>query len=201
MHTQTLHGGVSMTLTKVRENYWVPRLRRLIKQVIKSCHGCKRFQVATLLNPPTGNLPRERTAGSVPFWFKSIRLHFAGPIEYLSKNKKEVKAYIVLYACSLTRAAYVDLLASLSSFKRFIARRRRPEKIFSDNEKTFVAGANWLRNVMKDERLSAFLARQEITWQFNLRRAPWWWWGGGGRVGTIWETDRRSEAESVQVHW
>ncbi|XP_068739951.1 uncharacterized protein [Montipora capricornis] len=95
-------------------------------------------------------------------------------------TKKEMKAYIVLYACSLTRAVYLDLLPSqstdefLSSLKRFISRRGRPEKIFSDNGKTFVAAAKWLRNVMKDERLNDFLARQEITWQFNLSRAPWW---------------------------
>ncbi|XP_068707690.1 uncharacterized protein [Montipora foliosa] len=178
LHTQTLHGGVGMTMAKVREKYWVPRLPRLTKQVIRGCHGCKRFQVAALPNPPTGNLPKERTAGSVPFKF--IGVDFAGPIKYLSKTKKEMKAYIVLYACSLTRAVYLDLLPSqstdefLSSLKRFISRRGRPEKIFSDNGKTFVAAAKWLRNVMKDERLNDFLARQEITWQFNLSRAPWW---------------------------
>ena len=33
---------------------------------------------------------------------------------------------------------------------------------------------------MKDERLNDFLARQEISWQFNLSRAPWLGGGGGG---------------------
>ena len=42
-HLQTLHGGVSLTMAKIREKYWVPRLRRLTKRVINECRGCKRF--------------------------------------------------------------------------------------------------------------------------------------------------------------
>ena len=67
-----------------------PRLRRLTKRVINEYLGYKRFQVTALANPPTGNLPMERTEGSVPF--KSIGIDFAGPIKYFSKNKKEMKA-------------------------------------------------------------------------------------------------------------
>ena len=89
-----------MTMTKIREKYWIPRLRRLTKQVIRKCRGCKRFQVTAPANPPTGNLPKERTEGSMPFKF--IGVDFAGPVKYFSKNRKEMKAYIVLYAYSLT---------------------------------------------------------------------------------------------------
>lgn len=64
-HLQTLHGGVSLTMAKIREKYWIPRLGRLTERVINECHECKRFQVTTLANPPTGNLLKERTEGSV----------------------------------------------------------------------------------------------------------------------------------------
>ena len=33
-HQATVHGGTGLTLTKVRERYWVLRLRRLAKKVI-----------------------------------------------------------------------------------------------------------------------------------------------------------------------
>ena len=105
---QTLHGGVSLTMEKIREKCWIPHLRRLTKRVINECVECKRFQVTALANPPTGNLPKERTEGSVPF--KSIGVDFAGPIKYFSKNKSEMKACILLHACSSTRAVYLDLL-------------------------------------------------------------------------------------------
>ena len=42
-HISTLHRGVSLTMAKIREKYWVPRLRRLAKRVVKACNGCKRF--------------------------------------------------------------------------------------------------------------------------------------------------------------
>ncbi len=177
-HSGTLHGGALLTMTKIREKYWIPRLRRLTKRVIRRCHGCKRFQVKAYADPPTANLPLERTTGSTPF--KVIGVDYAGPIRYLNKTKKEKKAYVALYACSLTRAVYLDLLPNQSteefllSLKRFIARKGRPEKIFSDNGKTFVATEKWLKRVRNDEKLNDWLAKQDIKWKFNLSRAPWW---------------------------
>ena len=176
-HKKTLHGGVGYTMAKIRDKYWIPRLRRLVKKVIHTCNGCKRFQVKPLPNPPVGNLPKDRTMGEIPF--QTIGVDYAGPIKYRHK-KSEKKAYILLYSCSLTRAVYLDLLPDLTteefirSFKRLVARRGRPRKVYSDNGKTFVAASKWVKNVMKDEELQNWLARNEIKWQFNLSRAPWW---------------------------
>ena len=108
-----------------------------------------------------------------------VGVDYAGPIKYLTKGRRERKAYVILYTCSLTRAVYLELLPSqettefLRSLKRLIARRGRPQKIYSDNGKTFVAAAKWLREIMKDERLHDWLAQHEIKWQFNTSRAPW----------------------------
>ena len=76
-------------------------------------------------------------------------LYFAGPMKYriIKKKGQEGKAYVVLSACSLTRGIYLELLSSLEtseflrSLKRFIVRGGRPEKIYSDNDRTFVAAA------------------------------------------------------------
>ena len=145
-HLQTLHGGVGLTMEKIREKCWIPHLRRLTKRVINECVECKRFQVTAIANPPTGNLSKERTEGSVPF--ESIGVDCAGPIKCFSKNKSEMKAYILLFACSSTRAVYLNLLPPdqttehlLRSLKRFVARRGRPEKIFSDNGRTYVSAS------------------------------------------------------------
>ena len=75
-HVDTLHGGVALTMTKVRELYWVPRLRALVKQVLKASSGCKQFQA--MATPPPGLLPIDRTEGSTPF--EVIGVDFAGPI-------------------------------------------------------------------------------------------------------------------------
>ena len=98
----TLHGGVGLTMAKIREEYWIPRLRRLAKKVIKQCHGCKRFQAVALAAPPPGLLPPERTEGSSPF--EVVGVDFAGPIKYRKSSRAEGKAYLALYACSLPRS-------------------------------------------------------------------------------------------------
>ena len=43
-HLQTLHGGGSLTMAAAREDYWIPRLRSLVKAVRKDCNSCRRFQ-------------------------------------------------------------------------------------------------------------------------------------------------------------
>ena len=97
----------------------------------------------------------------------------------MSKQREE-KAYVLLYACSLTRGIYLDLLPNLEtaeclkSLKQFIVRRGRPERIYSDNGRTFVGAASWIRAVMDDERLQTYLSINQIKWQFNLSRVPWW---------------------------
>ena len=96
------------------------------------------------------------------------------------KAKTDGKAYVLLYACSLTRALFLELLPNLEtkeflvSFKRLIARHGRPQKVYSDNGRTFVGAAQWIKQVMQDEKFQNFLAYQGIQWQFNLSRAPWW---------------------------
>ena len=177
-HLVTLHGGVGLTMAKVREKDWVPRLRRLVKKLRGSCHGCKRFRARAYQAPPPGNLPKSRRQGSRPF--QVIGVDFAGPIRYTPRAKTESKAYLALYACTLTRAVHLDLLKSLETseligtLKRFIARRGRPEIIYSDNGSTFKAADKWLKRVQQDQRFHDLLVGLTIKWQFNLSRAPWW---------------------------
>ena len=133
VHLATLHGGVSLTMAKAREQHWIPRLRRLVKKVIKQCYGCKRFQAVAVAAPPLGLLPLERTEH--PGVFEVVGVDFAVPIKYSKSPRVEGKVYLVLFACSLTTALYLEVLANLEtttflgSLKRLIARRGRPTTI------------------------------------------------------------------------
>ena len=165
-------------MAKVREEFWIPCLRCLAKKVIRECYGCKCFQAVALAAPPPSLLPLERTEGSTPF--EIVGADFAGLIKYYKSSRIEGKGYLVLYTCSLTRALYLEILPNLetttflASLKCFIARRGRPLKIFSDNGKTFIAAANLLIGIQKDEQVQGYLASEKIIWRFNLSQAPWW---------------------------
>ena len=177
-HLHMLHGGVVLTMARVRETFWVPRLRKLVKEVRKRCWGCKRFQVSAYAAPPPGQLPVSRTRGERPY--EVVGFDFAGPIKFIIKGKTEGKSYLCLFACSLTRGVYLELLHTLemeeflSCLKKFVARRGRPRLIYSDNGSTFKGAASWMKKVMNDEKLHDYLAKNKIEWKFNLSRAPWW---------------------------
>ena len=83
----TLHGGVSLPMAKVREQYWIPRLRRLTRRVLKACNGCRRFRVTAFTSLPTGQLPKDRTEGRTPF--QVVGVDFARPLKYRGKKVKK----------------------------------------------------------------------------------------------------------------
>ena len=178
VHCETLHGGIGLTMAAVRERYWVPKLRSLTKAIRSKCHGCKRFRATAVTIPAPGLLPEDRT--SVGTAFEVIGTDFAGPIRFKQTQKKEGKAYLAIFSCSLSRAVHLELLPSqettafISCLKRLIARRGRPRVIYSDNGGAFIRTEKWLRQLRKDERLQGQLADHDITWKFNLSRAPWW---------------------------
>ena len=87
---------------------------------------------------------------------------------------------MILYFCSLTRAVYLELLKDMTteqfiqSFKRLVARKGKPEKVYTDHGKAFISAAKWVKRLQKSEDLAHYLAKQDIKWQFNLPIPPWW---------------------------
>ena len=109
-HRATLHGRVGLTMATVREKYWVPKLRSLVKSVRIKCYGCKRFRVKPITIPAPRiesicMLPVDRT--TLGGAFEVAGVDFAGPIRYKRAKKKEGKAYLAIFACSLSRAVHL----------------------------------------------------------------------------------------------
>ena len=169
-----MHGGVVLTMTKVRSNYWIPTLRKLTKTVVRKCYGCKRFKSLPYLGP----LPNDGTEQVMPF--QVIGTDFVNPIHYRAKTKKEQKAYILIFSCSVSRAVHLELISNTTTkkfvkcLKRLVARRGKPTTIYSDNAKSFQAAAKWLKQIIKSEQLHEHLTKENINWKFNLPKAPWW---------------------------
>jgi len=59
-HERTMHGGVAVTLTKVRSKFWIPKGRQLIKSVIHRCLICQKYS-AKPANQMTAPLPEDRS--------------------------------------------------------------------------------------------------------------------------------------------
>ena len=126
-------------------------LRQFTKSIIRNCYGCKQHYAVSNPQPKPGPLPKDRSEAAMPF--QVIGTDYASPIYYRTKSKKESKAYILLFSCSLNRAVHLELTPNsttnefIKCFKRLIARRGRPETVYSDNAKTFQAAAR-LKSLM-----------------------------------------------------
>ena len=107
-HLRTLHVTAGSTMTEVRRKYWIPKLRQLTKRLRYTCNGRKRFQATAFKATVPGLLPKDRTERSRAF--QVIRKDYAGPVLYRLKSKKEGKAYILIFACSLSHVFHLELL-------------------------------------------------------------------------------------------
>eukprot|EP00731_Ephydatia_muelleri_P023359 Em0015g942a len=158
-HESLMHSGVKDTLTAV-------------KVTILDRKG--RFTGKSYLCPAPPPLPECRVKEA--FAFSSIGVDFAGPL-YV---KNPEKAWICLYTCCATRAVHLDILTDLStdsfirSFRRFVARRGFPNRVISDNGKTFKGADKANQAMLRHSMVKKFLSDLNIKWQFNVERALWW---------------------------
>ena len=165
-------------MTKVRSQYWISTLRNLVKCIIRNCRACKKYQATSYPEPKPGPLTKDRTEQCFPL--QVIAADYAGPIFYRSETRKDLKAYILLFSCSVNRALYLELVPNLTTseiircLRRLIARRGRPKIIYFDNVKTFKVGAKLLQKISKDEKWHHHLNQEQITWKFNIPKVPWW---------------------------
>ena len=195
MHKVVMHGGVRETLTQIRQTYWIPQGRQLVKRIISKCVTCRKIQGPPFRSEPTPPLPRSRVQQSQAFQFTGI--DYAGPLYVRNQgNQTSSKMYICLFTCATVRALHLELVedqttqAFLRAFRRFISRRGIPECIISDNAKTLKAGAEELQT-MKTQVLGTntskqFLANHSISWKFITERAPGW---GGFYERLVWTSE------------
>ena len=132
---------------------------------MKNCHGCKKFRSLPYHSQKPGPLSRDRIEKCFQFDFNKHRLGESNLLQ--NQKKSELKACILLFSCSVTRAVHIELVPSLNtaefikSFKRLISRRDKRKKNYSDNTKTFIkAGEKWLPNINKDQM--QFLSMKRI---------------------------------------
>ena len=78
MHKTVMHGGVCETLTQIRQTYWIPQGRQLIKRIISKCVTCRKIQGPPFRSVPTPALPKSRVLQSQAFQFTGI--DYAGPL-------------------------------------------------------------------------------------------------------------------------
>ena len=123
--------------------------------------------------PSSPPLPDFRVREAPPFTFTGV--DFAGPL-YVRDN--EEKVWLCLYTCCVTRAVHLEIAPGLSAqtfilcFRRFAAHRGLPQKMVSDNAKTFKSAKKLIEKALDDPIVKKFFSNLRLTWSFKLEKAP-----------------------------
>lgn len=194
-YRRTLHGGVQLTLSSLRQEYWIPRGRTLVKTRISRCWTCLRWRVA-VPQSIMGDLPPARVNPSRPFLNTGV--DYAGPVMLRTskgRGQRASKAFITVFVCLSSRAIHLDVAsdytadAFLAALRCFVARRGLCRSLYSDCGTNFV-GANkqlgelFTASSREGQRIAAYLAEERIEWRFNPPAAP--------NFGGIWEAAVKS---------
>ncbi|XP_071650743.1 uncharacterized protein [Temnothorax longispinosus] len=197
-HQRTLHGGVQLTLSRLRQLFWVPGGRASAKACIHRCTTCARWRAASP-QPLMADLPAARVTASRPF--THVGVDYAGPVLLrTSKGRglKANKAFLAIFVCFSTKATHLEVVsdyttdAFLAAFRRLVSRRGLCSCLYSDRGTNFVGADAQLRAFFKaattNNRISNVLANEGVEWRFNPPAAP--------HFGGLWE----AAVKSVKHH-
>ena len=118
LHKFPAHAEISLMLHLMRQEFWVPKLKNLIKTIVHNCQVCSLYK-KKLGQPIMSALQPERTTLTRPFTHTGI--DFAGPFDiksYIGRGCRITKGYVLVFVCFATRAIHLE------------ATMRYPPKVF-----------------------------------------------------------------------
>ncbi|XP_075151028.1 uncharacterized protein LOC142225136 [Haematobia irritans] len=193
IHEICLHGGNQLVLRLIREQYWIPKAKNLIKTTINKCKPCILYKHRCQTQLMSA-LPPQRSEFSRPFTHTG--LDFAGPFDiksYSGRSCRISKGYTCVFVCFSTKAIHLEATSELSTsaflaaFSRFVSRRGCPLHLYSDNGTNFVGASRTLAKeflLTSNQLLSSNYVHQNVTWHFIPPGAP--------HMGGLWEAGVKS---------
>jgi hypothetical protein len=183
-HISNCHAGPQQ-LQSIIQQFWIIRARDAVRFQLRKCLKCTRHSAKTM----------QQFMGDLP----SSRVDYAGPSllrTMAPRSKIEIKCYLAIFVCFVTRAVHLEVVSSLSTdhfiaaLRRFISRRGRPAHIYSDCGTNFVGAAKELTKLLQQSQnqLADTLSKDGIQWHFNPPGAP--------HFGGLWEAG----VKSVKYH-
>lgn len=192
-HERLFHAGPQLTLSSLRQRVWIINGRNAVRKVIHNCLRCFRFH-AKAAEQIMSDLPSIRVTPARPFLH--VGLDYGGPInvkQFRIRKPLITKGYICLFICMVTKAIHLELASDMSTktflnaLDRFIARRGKCKKLFSDNGTNFHGANNQLKGLYRllncqtsVSLINDSMTKQGVEWNFIPPYAPHW--------GGLWES-------------
>ena len=182
-HRETNHLGIETTITRLRSSgFLILKGRSLVKFVLGKCITCNRFNARSGASGVLPPLPPFRTKLQKPFHCTGI--DYTGAFNILEVSNRS-KVYILIFTCMVTRAVHLELVRSMETsdfilaFLRFCNRYGIPKEVYSDNAKTFIAGASLLSEIFLSNSFSNSFFSHNIKFKTIPTYSPWY--------GACWE--------------
>ncbi|XP_029167976.1 uncharacterized protein LOC114938272 [Nylanderia fulva] len=182
-HRKTLHGGPQLTLSSIRQRFWIIGGRVPIRAFIHKCVICARHH-ATTGQQAVGQLPASRVVPRRPFFNSGV--DYAGPLTlktFRGRGCRTYKGYFIIFVCFSTSAIHLEVATDystdgfLAAFRRFTGRRGICSTLTSDCGTNLIgADAELKRMFTASSRewahIANILANDGVKWSFNPPSAP-----------------------------
>lgn len=172
-HESIGHLGREHVIAQLRQKFWIPQVRVLVRSVLGRCIKCKKIH-AKPMTQQMAPLPKDRlTAYQPPF--TSTGVDMFGPL-YVKHGRGTAKRWGCLFTCLTTRSIHLELANSLGTddfimcLRRFINRRGEISELRCDNGSNFVGAERELKNCMNswnEDQITKELAEQGCKWVFQ----------------------------------
>ena len=180
-HHEIGHLGVASTVSEIRSEYWIPRVRNMVEKIRKDCFDCKK-KLKLAPSRQMSNLPVERLKPEPPF--TNVGVDYFGPLTIKGEVQKRIhgKAYGLIFTCMTMRAVYVDITPNqstdsfLQTLRRFGSRHGWPAKLHSDQGSQLKCASQELKNFVNKLDISSIrklAASKGFEWNFVPPEAPW----------------------------
>ena len=164
-HKNLHHGGMSTTVTALRQIFRILSMRQCVKSLLRQCVPCRKLTAKPYRAPDPPPLPKIGVTEALPL---TIALDFTGAL-LVKEGEQEKKVYICLSKCATTRADHLEVVSDLKveifllAFRRFSSRKSLPHKMISDNASTYLAATEAKQKLLQSETLKGALERHRSS--------------------------------------
>lgn len=184
-HTKFKHQNHETVINELRQRFYIPQIRTVLKSVRWNCAMCK-LRRCKPMAPQMADLPKVRfEAGIRPFTYTG--LDYFGPFS-VKVGRQSHKRWGIIYTCLTIRAIWIDVVPSydtqacILSIRDFVNRKGTVERFYSDNGTNLKGADNELtREIQKIDfqRLSDEFTSCYTKWYFTPPETP--------HMGGMWE--------------
>ncbi|KAL9975233.1 hypothetical protein ACROYT_G012367 [Oculina patagonica] len=167
------HLGREHVIAKLREDFWIPQIRVLVRTVLSRCVKCKKVLAKPMVQQ-MAPLPEARLmAYEPPFSYSGMDLF--GPL-YVKHGRGTTKRWCCLFTCLTTRCVHLEVVNSMDTddfilcLRRFINRRGEVKEIRCDNGSNFVGAQSELKESLDEwnqGRIESELIQYGCKWVFQ----------------------------------